>query len=229
MSNARPLPAHYCAACHWPLACSNADCPTVAKPESPRPALGELARTDAELIAEFRRCCEEWGSMAFPRVPPAEPTMPGETLTPALVLDRADVDALLYALDDPDEFFTGGERADRMLAMWQRLHHARCYCDGEAGYHGDEASRSFAISASEAVDLWLLCSPAWLATVHHVTVRRRVTAILDRCYPLNTTRQPGAPARPHRDRPCLRHARCICTPSTGSRHACSASRVGGWQ
>lgn len=33
----RPLPAHYCAACHWPLACTNADCPTVAKSDAPRP------------------------------------------------------------------------------------------------------------------------------------------------------------------------------------------------
>jgi hypothetical protein len=102
---------------------------------------------------------------------------------PALVLDRADVDALLYALDDADEFFTGGERADRMLDLWQRLNHARCYRDGEQGYHGDEDSRSFAISSDEALNLWLLCSPRWLFTITPRGVRGRVTAIVNRCRP----------------------------------------------
>jgi hypothetical protein len=105
------------------------------------------------------------------------------TATTAVVLDRPDVDALLYALDDADGLYRGGERADRMLSMWGRLHHARCYRDGEQGYHGDEASRSFAISHDEALDLWLLCSERWLFTVTPKAVRERVTAIVNRCRP----------------------------------------------
>lgn len=116
---------------------------------------------------------------------PADPPTPASpAVSPrAFTLDRADVDALLYALDDADGLYSGGERAEAMLAMWQRLHHARCYRDGEQGYHGDEATRSFDVSADDALNLWLLCSERWLFTVTPRATRERVTAIINRCRP----------------------------------------------
>lgn len=57
-------PADYCAACHWPLACTNADCSTAAKSDAPRPALGELARLATADIAELNDAAQEYEDSA---------------------------------------------------------------------------------------------------------------------------------------------------------------------
>lgn len=101
--------------------------------------------------------------------------------TRAVGLSRAETDALLYALDDADRLFMH-HREEELLQLWQRLHLACCYLDGEAGYHGTPEERSLHLTFRDAVNLWLTIDDEY-ERAQPRRFRAPLRAVLERCRP----------------------------------------------
>jgi hypothetical protein len=99
--------------------------------------------------------------------------------TRAVELSRAETDALLYALDDSDRLFMH-HRGQELLALWQRLHLACCYLDGEQGFHGTPEERSLHLTFRDAVNLWLTFDDDY-ERAQPKRFRAPLRAVLERC------------------------------------------------
>lgn len=132
---------------------------------------------------------------------PQEPAPSRDASSRAVVLSRAETAALLYALDDADRLFMH-RRGEELLALWQRLHLACCYLDGEAGYHGTPEERSLHLTFRDAVNLWLTIDDEY-ERAQPRRFRASLRAVLERCRPstMPTGRAPVPAVDPSRSTP----------------------------
>src|SRR5438045_3835613 len=79
-------------------------------------------------------------------------------------LTRVEASDLLYALDDADRLFCHRD-AEQLLKMWQRLHLACCYLDGEQGCTGTPEDRKLELSPEETRMVVGVLSVEWIMEI----------------------------------------------------------------
>lgn len=96
-----------------------------------------------------------------------------------VTLTRQETNDLLFVLDDADRLFSH-PLGDDVLALWQRLHLACCYLDGEQGYHGTDEQRRLTLNGMEALQILCVLSPEWIDDLRPMELRDRMCLLVTR-------------------------------------------------